>query len=366
MNRSRCHIAFAAGSLLIVAGLSNQAVGESPNGANVANAKALVQFDLPPIAVAKAEGEDRNEITFELRLSSMIVSPDAPSVHQWLVQVQPRDRSTWIVDYSPRTEAASEMASPIQIKNTTEEGNSMGIGLDGAYGHLARFHAAADQSQKQIQSVQFDRVAPVQAVTASGTINRGRGVYFKLRWTAQQVLEGEKSFRVTLRAPSHWRGGLVDVSVLAQGDRKSFAWERETTTMGAANFVVAVYREQDEPAETLAQSLAESEYALRILAAKQRVADSDSHSLPSMLRQVATKLDLDFDRRDSQPWLQRLLSGRADPHLDKQISRLPMPIRLAVLDYIDLRNDFLALNRQSAEESVEIFADHTASKSVLQ
>jgi hypothetical protein len=295
----------------------------------------------------------------------MIVSPEVPAISQWLVQCQPRDRSIWIVDYSPQTEALSDVASPIQVKNTTEEGKSMGIGLDGAYGHLARIHAAADQSQKQIQSVQFDRIAPVQAVTASGTINRGRGVYFKLRWTAQQVLEGEKTFRLTLKVPRHWRGGLVDVSVLAQGDRKSFGWERESMTMGKANFVVAVYREKDKEAEARAQALAQSEYALRVLAAKQRAAESGSHSLPSMLRHVANKLDLDFDRREDQNWLPRLLSGRADPHLDKQISKLPMRIRVAVLDYIDQRDNFLVINQQTAnlqtsDESLETLADHKA------
>jgi hypothetical protein len=188
-------------------------------------------------------------------------------------------------------------------------------------------------------------VAPVHAVTTSGTINRGRGVYFKLRWTAQQILEGEKTFRLTLKVPSGWRGTLMDVSVIAQGERKTITWERETKTIGSANFVVAVFKEHDRDAEAEARSLAECEYALRTLAAKHRASEANSHSLPSVLRHVANKLDFESDHQQDTDWLQRLLTNRADPHLDKQISRLPMPIRVAILDYADQRDAFVAMGR---------------------
>lgn len=310
----------------------------------LADDPAPVRFDLPPVvaAVPAADPYDPKRVTVELLLSSMIESPDVPRIDQWLVRCQPRDHAVQIKDYSPRTETASELATPIQVKQTREQSNSFGLSLDGGYGPAVRGNAGMDHARKDCNSLQFDRVAPEQAVTAAGTINRGRGVYFKLRWTAQQVLEGEKVFRLTLAVPRSWRGSLLDVSVVAQSEHATFAgWDREIRTIGAANFVVAVHRQGDSQAAALAGALADAEHALR--SATSRQPTTAALSLPSMLRQFAVKLD----REPAGPeddWLARLLVGRADPHLDKQISKLPMSVRVAVLDYADIRDEFAAIN----------------------
>ncbi len=362
MNRRVCSLVVLVGTTLASSSIASAVAAEAGISALAGmSPNAAVQFDLPPVAAAVALSDDLNVVTVEIRLSSMIASPESPPIDQWIVRCQPRDRSISIVDYAPRTETGSDVATPIQIKNISEKGSATGISMDGSYGHLARINAAADRSKKLTNSVQFDRVAPVQAVTASGTINFGRGVYFKLRWTAQQILEGEKTFRLSLRVPSEWRGSLMDVSVIAQGERKSFGWDREIKTLGSANFVVALFKDHDTEAETIARSLAESEYALRILAAKHRVTEIDSHSLPSMLRHVANKLDFESDERPQQDWLQRLLTNGADPHLDKQISKLPMPIRIAVLDYVDHRNAFLTMEAQPPVAAIEAIAENQRS-----
>ena len=307
----------------------------------------VIRFDLPSVVAAEPvqSATDGMQVSIELKLSSMIVSPDVPRIDQWLVRCQPRDPSWSIADYAPRTEVASDITGPIQIKKTNESSKSLGLAIDGAYGHLARLHTGVDQGTKDISSYQMDRVAPVQAVTASGTINRGRGVFFKLRWTAQQVLEGEKSFRITLRVPSTWRGGLIDVSVIAQSEEKVFAGlDRETKTLGAADFVVATYLAGDREALQMAHRLFEAETDLRIMARECSDPRAD-HLLKSLLRHVAMKLDVESGP-PTLSWVDRLLLNRADPHLDKDIQQLPMPVRVAVLDYVDRRDEFLAINRR--------------------
>ena len=308
-----------------------------------------VHFDMPPTAAASSTEDDPTLVTVELRLSSMIDTAEVPRIDQWLVRCQPRGRAMAIADYAPRTETSSDLVTPIQVKQTEEESSSVGIGVNGGYGHHVHGNAGLDHGSKNIQSLQFDRVAPLHAVTASGTINRGQGVYFKLRWTAQQVLEGEKKFRLTFRVPQTWRGGLLDVSVLAQTNRKSFAgWDRDTQTLGSSNFVVACYRQGDREAAARARALSDAEFALRGIIIEHRTPKKLS-SLPSMLRHVARK----FDSAPSTPnelWLQRLLLDRADAHMDSEIRKLPMPIRVAVLDYVDVRDDFLAIHRHPKHE----------------
>jgi hypothetical protein len=313
----------------------------------LAGPSPVVRFDMAPIAAAASSESDPNVVTIQFRLSSMIESPEKEKIDQWIVRLQPRDQGAELVDYSPRTETASDLVSPIQVKESAEQSNALGLTADTSYGHLARGKFGADRSTKNINTQQFDRVAPVQAVTASGTINRGRGVYFKLRWTALQVLEGEKNFSLTLRVPPSWRGGLIDVSVVAQSERKSIGgWERESKVLGEDNFVIAAHRQGDRQAEALARALSDAEYELRSIATQQRKATSAT-SLPGMLRQVAIKLDLE-DEVANDGWLERLLRNQADPHFDKEISKMSMPIRVAVLDYVDIRNEFRTLAETSA------------------
>jgi len=309
----------------------------------------LVQFDLPPI-VAATSPDDPRLVSIELRLSSLIESPNVPSIKQWVVRCVPRDSVISIADYAPRTETGSDLSTPIQVKEIKEESSSTGISINGSYSHLTRANLVADRGKKSNNTIQFDRIAPVQAVTASGTIERGKGVYFKLRWTAKQVLEGEKTFHLTMRVPKEWRTGMMDVSVIAQAESNSMVpWERNFKTIGAAKFVVALYRFGDTEAESLARAVSNAEYKLRKLyIARQRSAEVNS--LPSMLHMVATKLDLESSRSQSRRkedrWVERLLLGDLVHNSDKQIRKLPMPIRVAALEYIDRRNEFTGINRE--------------------
>ena len=154
----------------------------------------------------------------------------------------------------------------------------------------------------------------------------------------------------------------MDVSVIAQGERKGFAWEKDSMTLGAANFVVAVYQDQDREAESSARAIAESEYAVRQLAAKHHASETELHSLPSVLRHVAFRLDPEHDSSQGENWLRRLLTGRADPHLDKEIRRLPMSLRVAVLEYAERRDRFLAINDRDPSATIEQIADNETTR----
>lgn len=317
-----------------------------------------VRFDLPPVAVAVPSETDSSVVSFTLNLSSMIASPAAPRVDQWLVTIKPRNREGTIVDYAPRTETGSDISTPVQHKQSSEKSKSMGASVDGAYSQLLRGTIGSDQGTKDIDSVQFDRHAPVQAVAASGTIDRGRGVYFKLRWTAQQVLEGEKQFQVSMRVPKHWRGSIVDVRAVAQRAKKMFGgFDSEVVTVGAADFVVATYRHGDESARAAAVELADLEHALRSISLTASANRKATDPIGGLLKVFAASFEFDRQKASDQ-WLKRLLIGRADPHLDKSIAKLPMDVRVAVLDYIDVRENFESLatdhpnlNRKTVDHS---------------
>ncbi len=320
-----------------------------------------IQFDMPAVAVAYLQEEVTGDtlstvptpvgwkkVQLELRLSCINASLADSPMRQCIVRIQPRDSSLQIIDYAPRTEMASELTTPIQVKRIDEKSRSMGLSLDGNYANMAHGNIGSDHGSKNTESVQYDRAAPVQAVIASGTFERGRGVYFKLRWTDTQVLEGERRFQVTLCVPPRWRGELVDVSVVAEAEHRSLtSWESELKPIAAANFIVATYLHDDAEAASLAYQLAATEYRLRESAMKIAARPSPT-TLPQILRHVAMKMDVDTPVVDTT-WLARLLLGQADPHVDKTIRRLPADLRMVALDYVDARDTFMSLRNKSVD-----------------
>lgn len=323
-----------------------------------------VQFDIPSVAAAypgtvpggvtpggPSSPSGWKTITFELRLSCIVLGSTNSPIEQCTVRCKPRDPSLQVVDYSPKTEITSELTTPIQIKRTDEESHSVGLSLDGSYGHLARGNVGTDHGAKSIESVQFDRAAPLQAVVAAGTLDRGRGVYFKLRWTDTHVLEGERRFALTLSVPPDWRGELIDVSVVAEAEQRSLtSWQRELKPVATANFVVAAHMHDDPEATALAYQLAETEHRLRVQAMQQPNLRSPK-TLPEMLRHVAMKIDVEASPVDTT-WLSRLLHSQADPHVDPAIRRLPTDTRVAALEYCDARHAFRSLRSQPMGDAV--------------
>ena len=318
----------------------------------------VIGFDLPATAAAHPvdPGDPHSPVTIELKLSSMIASPTVPRIDQWLLRCQPRDARLSVADYAPRTEVASELSGPINIKRTDEKTDSFGLSIDGSYGHLAHANGGADHSKKKSESVQYERMAPVQAVTAAGTIHRGRGVYFKLRWTSQQVLEGEKTFRITLHVPANWRGGLIDVSVCAQAEHRGFAgFDHEVRTLGSARFVVAAYRAADQEARATAMKLARAEYRLRE-AARDSGTSASGLSFSAMWKKLAAELN-PVGPAHQREWLEQLMFESVDPHVDERIRELPVSLRVAVLEYCERREAFASVT--APEDAARLVAERS-------
>jgi hypothetical protein len=303
-----------------------------------------IQFDVPAVAsavtrqtaVAKGAAQIR-EVSVDVTLSSLLVdgrgdSFESRPIDELLVLCRLRDPMP-VIDYEPRTQLQSDYASPIAVTKKVEESDSFGVNVDGAIHALGAGHFGADDTTKQSDSTQFQKQPPMQAVVASGTTNRGLGVYFKFRWTAQQVLEGEKHFRVFFAVPNSWRGGLMDVRVVASAQDDSLFGSGKNQTIQANDFVIAVHRQDDSQAAELASRLVELDRKLVDLA---RRTSKQSNGINELWTRL---LPGESRRRVSPDWYRRLIREQADPYLDKEIKKLPMPVRVAVLDYTKTREE---------------------------
>ena len=220
-----------------------------------------------------------------------------------------------------------------------------------------RAHLGGDQGTKKTDLRQFTLAAQRQTVTASGTINRGRGVYFKLCRSRRQILEGDKTFHLIFRVPDDWRGSLLDVSVLAQSKRRTLAGlDEQIVTMGQSDFVIAAYRQGDTEAASISEQLADAEQTLRQLASEQ-TRKPDATSLSGILRRIAIKLEFDSAEDDSG-WIWRLLAGDSDPYLDREIQRLPPSARAAAVDYCEIRGRFKQLASSPVANPLEQVSAH--------
>ncbi len=381
MNRmtfnEHCFSHFAGSHHLNVMVLAVLSTLGSVAGEASADPGQLISFDLPPTAVAIPICEQRpgdlmtsqesEPVEITLRISSLVSGGAMPQIDRWMVRCVPRKASWSVINYSPRTETASEYASPIQVKTSDEQSQSFGVAADVTQGNLARGHAGIDAGTKQSEAMQYDRVAPLHAVIAAGTIERGRGVYYKLRWTSTQVLEGEKEFKVTFDVPAGFRAGLVDVSVVAMGrpSKKSSMTSMIShipvlgeevggiRALGEARFVVAVYAEGDPVAWRAVRAMTDAEAALRREAANVR-AQSPSRSLSTMIRHVAAKLDVDSVDLHSD-WPERLIFNNADPYTDPIIRKLPADLRVLAMDYCDARRQVETLRTRTMEHDATRF-----------
>ncbi|WP_149495459.1 hypothetical protein [Roseiconus lacunae] len=298
----------------------------------------IVRFDMPAVvpAVETSASSGHREVTVALPLSSLIVdttrrSGSTPPIDHLLVKCATRDQHP-VVGFLPKTELETDYAGPISITQKRETTDNIGVNVDGSYHPFGGGHLGADSSDKDSDASQFTKHAPMQAVVASGTTDRGRGVYFKLRWTAQQVLEGEKIFQVSFAVPTGWRGGLVDVTVVAKGTNKPLFGDEKLLDIHTQQFVVAVHQEKDAKAAEIAMRLAQLDHKL----AEMSRDNSGGATLADWIRKTLIPM-ADRKSQDDRPahWYQRVIGGTADPHTDKEIAKLPMPVRVTVLDYAD-------------------------------
>jgi hypothetical protein len=186
---------------------------------------------------------------------------------------------------------------------------------------------------KRTESERYELVAPLDNVVASGTLQNAQGVYFKLRNSRQQNLEGSKEFTIVFSAPYEWRGSLLDVDCRARGyDRGLVRQLDELTDCGQASLRVVLVGVGDETSHQLGKDFVRAEQQLRRLAAASRD-DLHRHNYPTLLHEIGGFLDV-IQPRVAETWLEQLLR---DPQLaakEKTYRQLPDDLRAAAKAYL--------------------------------
>jgi hypothetical protein len=318
-----------------------------------ARSPQAVSFDAPAIVVAEpldpsvAPAPTTGGTLFRIRMTvSTLIDPKFRGpIDEFVVEVESPTRALRVLDFWPKTELYSDVEGTIAVQSHAQKNQNFAFNVSGGYEPFARGAANGDfHSQQQIDQ-RYQKRPPMQLLTSSGTIGRGYGVFYKFRPAAVNVLEGDREIAMLVEAPAGWRGDLLHVSMRAVGPASASSSNQRAHDLGSTELWTAVHRLGDAQAAEAARRFSATEQSVRRLAVANQ-ATIEHRSLPTVFHKVGHALDV-VEPKIPDDFLQQILFNLNPQYFDTATSRLPVELRVAVLDYWDERAKLLHLASSS-------------------
>jgi hypothetical protein len=307
-------------------GIVSLALGEQPR----------VQFDTAYLVACRevtsptfgAANPGQRLIEARIEVSSLIAAGSETDIAQHIYRFDGVQGTLQVHDYAPKTTLDTRYAGPIAMKSNDDEGATLNINLLGKYEALTGAAITADWKKQHNRHAEYSLLPPLEAVAASGTLNRGRSAFFKLRGNERTWLEGSKEFGLILAVPQGWQADYLRVRCEAEGVRHANGQD-EKFSCGQRDFLVGLFLEGDEFARAAAFQLVAAEAQLRQQAASLRTRqERASKEHPLGLLAVAFGVR---ERKPADDWLPRVTWSSEDNA--SMLARLPKEVRPAAERY---------------------------------
>ncbi len=311
-----------------------------------------VRFDIPAVVQSceiipgpSAEADARLPEISQHRLVELIIPVSTlvgcqhdQSVNELMIQVRSLTAGCQVVDYLPRTQMYSEIDGPIAVESRKESSASIGLDASGTAAEIVKLRGNAGISDTTGYSESYARIPEQKLLLASGTVNRGTGVYFKFQHSPQTTLEGGHDLSITLRVPESWRGGLLRIDCQAAGSEQHLFGRRVEFVAGQASFVVATWLKGDVQARHIVADYIAQESRLRQAARSWQNRQGDHGSFGQWLGYDAgPELPADWSSR-FMLYDSRSLRTEIKPHLSDRLQR-------ATDQFLACRRNVLLLSR---------------------
>jgi hypothetical protein len=213
--------------------------------------------DVTPRDRAEAQPNQRLiEARFEV--SALVRRGKESDVRQLMYEVSSPKQRLRVVDFSPKTQLESEFTDPIQVVDSGEDSTSLDASLSARLSPLGGVDlaptAGASKLSKSNRQEKYSKRGPMQLVVASGTTNRGHGVFFKLKPFSQESLQGRKEFVCRFVVSKDWRADYVYIDCEAESQGKT-PWTG-SHHVGSRRVLVGLYLQGDSEAREMAERLA--------------------------------------------------------------------------------------------------------------
>ncbi len=307
-----------------------------------------VAFDLPAIVVAQevGVGEDRMPlhrgklIRLRLPISTALSSGFTGRVVEYAVEIESPHRSMRVVDFWPRNEMVATIAGNVTVEKSVANEQSVGLSLMATQTPQVKNGVNGEVAGKESVVARYEQKPPVHQLTSSGTIRRASGVFFKFRAGPIGLADGMRDVAVLAEVPADWRADVLEVRMRAVGTR-SAGGTGQLQTIGAARAWVSIYREGDWEAAAAAEHFVEMERHLRRVAAAQQK-QIQHQAFPTVFHRIGAALDV-VEPRIPSDILTQALFGPPTQHLEGAMHRLPIDVRVAMLDFWDARDGMIGL-----------------------
>lgn len=317
-----------------------------------------VQFDAPAIVIAEAVNpavvaaplNGGHLMRLRIPLSTLISQDSAGGIEEYIVEIRSPQQSMRVIDFWPKDEYYTDIDGNVEVANSEQFDRKLGIEFQAAYEPLGRGSAGGDYHTKTNRQENYQRRPPMQILTSSGTVDRGFGCFFKFHPGPFPVLEGTREVAILFEVSAGWRADMLQVSMRAAGKPKSSS--KQSTTLGSQRLWLATHREGDREAARQTRQAMQHERQLRALAASSQEQVLET-SLPTFLHKMGAQLDL-IQPRIPDDFLSQIIFGSSQQIYQQHNRRLPVDLRVAMLDYLDERDKLLSLaqSRSSAQQRV--------------
>jgi hypothetical protein len=319
-----------------------------------------VAFDVNPIAPAREANAlgtltqlpNSRLVEVQLDVSALFTPGDSAVVSEYTVRIVSRHEEVQVADYSPRTELQSEILGAMQVSTNQDRVREAAIRGMGGYPGVGSAQGYAYFHDNQQESVHYARKPAMELVNAAGTLERRRGVYFKVKQSSQTTLEGARPFRIVFEVPQYWRADLLDVTIEAAG--LDHATAKRPRVLSSQQFVVALYQEFDDHAARAASNYVRQQQSL-LQHAKSFARTIEQRSFPTPIHKLGAKLDI-YEPSIPKQWLESLIYQEGVSYNLSKLSSLPVDVRVAILNYLDQKH---LLESMSATRSSSSLASRT-------
>ncbi|HVU86547.1 MAG TPA: hypothetical protein VHD36_04460 [Pirellulales bacterium] len=279
--------------------------------ADTSSAETRVMFDMPDSIECRdvtpekcaAAHPNLKAIEGKFRLSARITRGSETDVVDFLYMLISPSLRLKIHDYLPNTTLESALSGDnIEVAETTE--NTTGNTQDAHIGYkIFNLGASRNQTAKTTEQNHYKQIVPKALVLASGTTNREHGVFFKLRPSNGQSLEGAKEFTFLAIVPKSWRGDWCTITCAARAQKKSFL-PTSVTLAGIEQAHIGLYLSGDREANALAEQLCQIQETNSALLDKELKQEA-GRLLESMHDATAASPQEDFDN-----WLHSIFRSK--------------------------------------------------------